>query len=59
MIALILLVLAALCFFAAAINQTVVSQTPADLVAWGLCLWVVAILLGQPLVASRLDRGGE
>lgn len=56
MIALILLVLAALCFLVAAINQTFLNQGPVDLIAWGLCLWVVAILLGQPLIASRINR---
>ena len=57
MIALVLLVLAGIAFFAAAIGQTILDQGPGDLVAWGLFFWVVAILLGNPLVAGRFDRG--
>lgn len=56
MIALVLFILAGIAFFAAAIGETLVRQPPADLVAWGLFFWVVAILLGQPIIATRLNR---
>ena len=45
MISLILLVIAFLAFLLAALNQTVLDQPPADLVAWGLAAWVLATLL--------------
>lgn len=54
--AIILLVLAGIAFLAAAIGEPLLRQPPADLVAWGLFFWVVAILLGQPIIAGRLNR---
>lgn len=59
MIALILLVLAFLCFVVAALNQTVFEQGPVDLVAWGLAAWALATLLGSPVVAAYFPRRGE
>ena len=56
MISLILLVLAALCFLIAAVNQTVLSQGPADLVAFGLLFWVVAVLLSGVGPAAPYGR---
>lgn len=46
MLGLILRVVAFLLFVVAALNQTLFSQPPADLVAWGLGCWVLATLLG-------------
>ena len=46
MIGIILRVIAFLCFILAAANQTILSQPPADLVAWGLAGWVLAALIG-------------
>jgi len=40
------MILAAICFFIAAVNENFLEQGPADLVAWGLFFWVVATLLG-------------
>jgi hypothetical protein len=37
--------LALILFIVAACNQTLFSQPPADLVAWGLASWVLATLL--------------
>ncbi len=45
MLGLILRVIAFLLFLLAAVNQTLFSQPPADLVAWGLAAWVLATLL--------------
>lgn len=53
MIALILRVLAFLLFLLAAVNQTLLGQPPADLVAWGLAAWVLSTLLGDPIVVAR------
>lgn len=39
-------VIAFLAFVLAAANQTIFSQPPADLVAWGLAFWVLATLIG-------------
>lgn len=46
MLGIILRVIAFLLFVLAAANQTVFSQPPADLIAWGLAAWVLAILVG-------------
>jgi len=46
MLGIILRVLAFLAFVLAAANQTILSQPPADLVAWGLACWVLATLIG-------------
>lgn len=46
-VALVLLVLAAFLFLLAATNQTVFSQPPADLIAFGLLSWVLATLVGD------------
>ncbi len=46
MLSLIFLVIAFLLFILAACNQTLLSQGPADLVAWGLASWVLSVLLG-------------
>lgn len=45
MIGLILRVVALLLFLLAGFNQTVFSQAPFDLVAFGLAAWVAATLL--------------
>lgn len=45
MLGIILRVIAFLVFLLAAVNQTVFSQPPADLVAFGLAAWVLATLL--------------
>jgi hypothetical protein len=55
-VALILLVLAFLCFIFAAVGQTILDQPPLDLAFWGLACWALAILLGQPIIATRLTR---
>jgi hypothetical protein len=46
MLGIILRVVAFLLFLLAAVNQTVFSQPPADLVAFGLACWVLATLVG-------------
>lgn len=56
MLALILLVVAFLCFLLAAVGQTILDQPPLDLAYFGLAFWVLAILVGQPLIAGRLNR---
>lgn len=45
MIALLLRVLAFILFLVAAFNQTLFSQPPADLVAFGLAFWVLSTLV--------------
>lgn len=44
MLGLILRVIACLLFLTAAFNQTLFTQPPADLVAFGLAAWVLATL---------------
>jgi len=56
LLTILLLLLAALCFLLAAVNQTVFSQGPVDLVAFGLFFWVVAILLTGVGPASPIQR---
>ncbi len=56
MLALILRVVAFLLFLLAACNQTILSQPPADLVAWGLAAWVLATLVGGYGPPSPLRR---
>lgn len=46
MLGIILRVIAFLLFLVAALNQTLFSQPPADLVAWALAAWVLATLIG-------------
>ena len=46
MLGIILRVIACLLFLLAAVNQTVFSQPPADLVAFGLLAWCLATLVG-------------
>ena len=46
MLGLILRVIAFLLFLLAGANQTLFSQPPADLIAFGLAAWVLATLLG-------------
>lgn len=43
---LVFLVIAIILFFLAAVGQTVLSQPPHDLVAWGLMSLALALLLG-------------
>ena len=52
-VALILKVLAAIAFLLAAVNESIFEQGPADLVAWGLLLWVVSELLGGAVAVIR------
>jgi hypothetical protein len=46
MLGIILRVIACLLFLLAAVNQTIFSQPPADLVAFGLLAWCLATLIG-------------
>lgn len=46
MLGIILRVVAFLLFMLAALNQTVFSQPPVDLIAFGLGAWVLATLVG-------------
>lgn len=46
MLGILLRLLALIAFVLAAANQTIFSQPPADLVAWGLAFWVTATLVG-------------
>lgn len=46
MLGIALRIAAAFAFVLAAANQTILSQPPADLVAWGLAFWVLATLVG-------------
>jgi len=46
MLGIILRVIACLLFLLAAVNQTVFSQPPQDLVAFGLLAWCLGALLG-------------
>lgn len=45
-VALVLKILATIVFLLAAVNENIFDQGPADLVAWGLCFWVLSELLG-------------
>jgi len=56
MISLILLVIAALLFLLAGVNQDLLDQGPADLVAFGLLAWVLATLLSGVGPASPIVR---
>lgn len=47
MIGIILRVFAFFVFFLAGVNQTVLGQSPHDLVAFGLAAWVLATLIGD------------
>lgn len=56
MIGVILRAVAFILFLVAAFNQTLFSQPPADLVAFGLAAWVLATLLSGvtfPVVTRR------
>ncbi len=57
MISLILLLVAALLFLLAGVNQTLFDQGPFDLVAFGLLAYVLSILLSGFGPASPLKRG--
>lgn len=57
MIGIVLRVLAFFAFVLAAANQTILSQPPADLVAWGLACWVLATLAGGYGPAWPLSNG--
>jgi hypothetical protein len=59
MLGIVLRILAAIAFFVAAVNQTVLKQTPHELVAWGLFLWVVATLVGGWGPTFQLSRRAE
>lgn len=47
MLGIVLRVLAFLAFILAAANQTILSQPPPDLIAWGLACWILATLIGR------------
>ncbi len=46
MLGILLRLIAFLLFLLAAVNQTLFSQPPADLVAFGLAAWVLATIVG-------------
>jgi hypothetical protein len=56
MIALLLRLVALILFVVAALNETLFSQPPADLVAWGLAAWVLSTLVGDPIILARVNR---
>jgi hypothetical protein len=56
MISLILLVIAFLLFILAGVNQDLFSQSPADLVAFGLAAWVLSVILSGVGPASPVRR---
>lgn len=56
MISLILMVLAAICFLLAAVNQVIFDQGQVDLIAFGLLFWVLGVLLGGVGPASPIRR---
>lgn len=56
MISLILLVIAFLLFLLAGVNQDLFSQSPSDLVAFGLAAWVLSLLLSGIGPASPIRR---
>jgi len=57
MLSLALLLIAALLFLLAGVNQTLFSQGPADLLAFGLLAYVLSVLLSGWGPASPLRRG--
>lgn len=57
MLGLILRVVAFLLFVIAALNQTLLDQSPTDLAYWALAAWVLSTLLGDPIVTERFTRG--
>lgn len=59
MLGIILRVVAFLCFVLAAANQTIFTQPPADLIAWGLACWVLATLVGGYGPAAPWNRPAE
>lgn len=59
MISLILRVVAFLLFVAAGLGQTLLEQPPVELIAWGLGCWVLATLLGNPIVVARTRAGRQ
>jgi hypothetical protein len=58
-IGLILRIAAFLLFLLAAVNQTLFQQPPADLVAFGLAAWVLAVLLDGVGPAAPAYRRAE
>jgi len=56
MLSLVLLLVAALLFLLAGVNQTLFSQGPADLVAFGLLAYVLSVLLSGVGPASPVRR---
>lgn len=49
-----------LCFILAAVNQTIFSQPPADLIAWGLAAWILATLcegVGPAFTITKRPNG--
>ena len=59
MLSLILRIVAFILFLVAGCNQTLFSQGPADLVAFGLACWVLATLLGGVGPAFTYGRQTE
>lgn len=58
MLGLILRIVAFILFLLAAFNQTIFSQPPADLVAFGLACWVLATIVGGWGPTFTLNRAG-
>ena len=56
MLGIVLRVIALLCFVLAGANQTIFTQPPADLVAFGLAFWVAATLIGGYDFGGRFNR---
>ncbi len=56
MLSLILRVVAFILFIVAALNNSLFSQPPADLVAFGLAAWVLATLVGGIGPAFTIGR---
>ncbi len=57
MLGLVLRVIAFLLFLLAGVNQTLFSQPPFDLVAFGLAAWVLATVVGGYGPPSPIRRG--
>lgn len=58
MVALVLLIISAVLFLLAALNQSLFDEGPGDLVVWGLLAWVLSVLFGaaQPYLGRFGDR---
>jgi hypothetical protein len=50
MLSIALRIVAALLFLLAGVNQTLLNQPPADLIAFGLLAWVLATLFGSAVI---------